>query len=114
MSCSTKLAVNLITTAYSTQAMVQKLWSSFFSPLYILQQICLILAAYFVGVERKLFSFNIVKMHDTPIALTHEIQEHPKEIFIEIIMFVGILRNTFKVIDDRSHHSSFQAEGQIC
>ena len=53
-------------------------------------------------------------MHDTPIALTHEIQEHPKKIFIEMIMFVGILRNTFKVIDDRSHHSSFQAEGQIC
>ncbi|KAK2555365.1 Casein kinase I isoform alpha [Acropora cervicornis] len=35
-------------------------------------------------------------MHDTPIALTHEIQEHPKKIFIEMIMFVGILRNTFK------------------
>ena len=113
------MAVNLITTAYSTQAMVPKLWQIVavvvvFSPLYRLQQICLILPAYFVGVERKMFSFSIVKMHDTPITLTYEIQEHPKKIFIEIIMFVGILRNTFKVIDDRSHHSSFQGEGQIC
>lgn len=67
------------------------------SLLYWLQQIYLILPAYFARIERKLL-FHDVKIHDTLIILAYEMQEHPKKIFIEIICLLEYCITTLRLL----------------